>query len=70
MLASNKLYADFKAFQKNKIYSPSLKRGKTGGVLYYELATTRPDLVLKDIIKITHPNVLEDHQLYFFEQIK
>ena len=31
------------------------KKGKPGGVLYYELATTRPDLVLKDLIKITNP---------------
>ena len=69
MLNSNKLYKDFKAFKNNTIYSPSLKTGKTGGVLYYELAPTRPDLVLQDIIKITKPNLLPNYNLTFFEQM-
>ncbi|MHB0756294.1 ABC transporter substrate-binding protein [Polaribacter sp. M15] len=70
MIRSNKLYAKFKAFQENAIYTPTTKKGKTGGVLYYELAPTRPDLVLKDIIKITNPKVLPNYQLTFFEQMQ
>ena len=67
MLKSNKLYKDFSAFQNDRIYTPSTKTGKTGGVIYFELGPTRPDLVLKDIIKITNPNLLPDYQLTFFE---
>lgn len=70
MLNSNKHYAEFKAFKNDNIYSPSLKKGKTGGVLYFELAPTRPDLVLKDIIKITHPHLLPNYELTFFEKMK
>ncbi len=70
MLNSNKHYAEFKAFKNNTIYSPSLKKGKTGGVLYFELAPTRPDLVLKDIIKITHPKLLPNYELTFFEKMQ
>ena len=70
MLNSNKHYAEFKAFKNDKIYSPALKKGKTGGVLYFELAPTRPDLVLKDVIKITHPELLPNYKLTFFEKIK
>ena len=70
LLESNALYAKFKAFQDDNIYTPTTKKGKPGGVLYYELATTRPDLVLKDLIKITNPALLPDYELVFFEKMK
>lgn len=70
MLEGNKHYADFTSFQNNQIYTPSTKTGATGGVIYFELAPTRPDLVLKDIIKITNPTLLPDYELTFFEQMK
>jgi len=70
LLESNALYAKFKAFQDDNIYTPTTKKGKSGGVLYYELATTRPDLVLKDLIKITNPALLPDYELVFFEKMK
>lgn len=70
LLSSNQLYAKFKAFQNNNIYTPSLKKGKTGGIVYYELAPTRPDLVLKDIIKITYPELLPNYELTFFQKMQ
>ena len=69
MLEHNKLYAEFKAFKKDNIYTSTLKKGKTGGVIYYELAPTRPDLVLKDLIKIAHPELLPNYELTFFEKM-
>ena len=70
MLKSNKIYEKFDAFKNNKIYTPSTKKGKTDGVIYYELASTRPDLVLKDIIKITNPKLLPNYNFTFFEVMK
>jgi iron complex transport system substrate-binding protein len=70
LLQNNKLYAEFAAFKKDNIYTPTLKKGKTGGVIYYELAPTRPDLVLKDLIKITNPTLLPNYKLTFFEKMK
>lgn len=70
MTDSNPNYAHFKAFKDKNVYSFSSKKGKTGGILYYELAPNRPDLILKDLIKIMHPEVLPDYELYFFEKLK
>ena len=70
MLQSNTLYQKFGAFENDNIFSPTLKKGKTGGVIYYELATTRPDLVLKDIVKIAHPELLKEYELSFFDKMK
>ena len=50
MIDANPHYNQFKAFQNKKVYSFSGKKGKTGGILYYELGPNRPDIVLKDLI--------------------
>ncbi len=67
---ANAHYTKFDAFQNKKIYTFSNTTGKTGGVLYYELGTARPDIVLKDIIKICHPELLPDYTPYFFKPLK
>ena len=70
MQNSNIHYNQFDAFKNKKIYSFSSLKGKTGGIMFYELAGNRPDLVLKDIIKIVHPELLPDYKLYFYSQLK
>lgn len=66
---NNPLYTNFEAFKNKNIYSFTNTIGTTGGVLYYELGTARPDLVLKDIIKICHPELLKDYSPYFFKKM-
>ncbi|HMI08249.1 MAG TPA: ABC transporter substrate-binding protein [Flavobacterium sp.] len=70
MATANPHYAQFDAFRNKTVYSFTRRKGKTGGIVYYELAPNRPDLVLKDILKILHPELLPNHQLFFFEQLK
>ena len=67
---ANPHYTKFDAFKSKRVYSFTNTSGKTGGVLYYELGTARPDLVLKDIIKICHPELLKDYQPYFFKPLE
>lgn len=67
---TNTLYTNFDAFKNRNIFSFVNTVGETGGVLYYELGTARPDLVLKDIIKICHPELLENYEPYFFKKLK
>lgn len=67
---TNPHYTKFKAFSNKKIYTITNTVGSTGGVLYYELGTTRPDWVLKDLIKICHPDLLPNYKTYFFKPLK
>jgi iron complex transport system substrate-binding protein len=67
---ANTLYSNFEAFKNRNIYSYVNTAGETGGVLYYELGTARPDLVLKDLIKICHPELLPEYTPYFFDKLK
>ncbi len=69
MAEMHNMYTQFDAFKNDNIYNFTNKTGATGGVIYYELAPNRPDIVLKDIIKILHPELLPEHKLYFFSKI-
>lgn len=69
MEKTNPHYAQFKAFKTKQVYSYSLRKGKTGGMIYFEEAPNRPDLVLKDLIKILHPELLTDYELHFFKKL-
>lgn len=69
MEGSHQVYTKFKAFERGKVYSFSVKKGIGGGIVYYELAPNRPDLVLKDMVKILHPELLPEYELYFFEKL-
>ncbi|SNR34196.1 ABC transporter substrate-binding protein [Lutibacter flavus] len=67
---ANDIYSNFEAFKNKEVYSFVNKRGEKGGIIYFELAPARPDLVLKDLIKIAHPELMEDYKFTFFEKLK
>ena len=69
MLQDNTSYAQFDAFKNKQIYTHALTLGSKGGVTYYEEASMRPDLVLKDLVKILHPEIKLEHELYFFKKL-
>lgn len=62
-------YANFKAMQQGKVYTYTHRKGATGGFEYFELGYMRPDLILKDLIKIFHPEQLPDYEPYFYEKL-
>lgn len=70
MKDANKHYAHFKAFTTKNCFTFFEKKGATGGSLYYELASNRPDLVLKDLIKVFHPELLPSYQPTFLTPIR
>ncbi len=63
-------YKRFKAFENKKMFTYAGVKGETGGVLFYELAPNRPDLVLKDLVKIFHPELLQDYETVFLKPLK
>lgn len=66
---ANENHTMFNAFKHKNIYTISNTKGASGGVLYFELGMTRPDLALKDIIKICHPELLKNYTPYFFKPL-
>ncbi|RLK02483.1 ABC transporter substrate-binding protein [Tenacibaculum discolor] len=70
LTTANIHYKEFDAFTNNKIFSIGHNKGETGGLIYFELSPVRPDLVLKDLIKITHPNLLPEYELTFYKEVE
>jgi iron complex transport system substrate-binding protein len=68
--ASNPHYQQFDALKNKNLYTFENKHGATGGTIYYELAASRPDLVLKDYIKIFHPELLPNYTFTFAEKLQ
>jgi iron complex transport system substrate-binding protein len=70
MSDSNPHYAEFSSFKNKKVYSYAINKGAKGGIVYFELASARPDLVLKDLIKIFHPELLPNYKPFFFQKLE
>jgi len=66
---SSQHYTYFSAYKNKKVFSVANTVGETGGSLYYELGPLQPDVVLKDLIKALHPEVLPNYQPYFFKPL-
>lgn len=57
---------DFKVYKNNKIYTYNLKRGVTGGVLYFEQSNAHPDWVLEDLYHIFYPFENQNYSFHFY----
>ena len=69
LIAANAHYQEFKAFETGNIYSFSKRRGPNGGVEYFEYGPLKPHIVLMDLIKVVHPELLPDHTPYFLQKL-
>lgn len=63
-------YRLFKAYQTGNVYNTNKRMNNAGGNDYWESGVARPELLLSDLIKICHPELLSDYELIFFEQLK
>ena len=70
MIDAEPRYAEFKAFKNDRVYNYSKKRNSSGGYDFFESGYARPDLVLADLIKILHPDLLPSYKTTYFEQLK
>lgn len=57
-------YAGFRAFKERNIYGCNTAR-----VPFYEEAPFHPDWLLKDLIKIFHPSLLEGYELRYYKKL-
>ena len=63
-------YARFKPFQQRQVYTYNIRKGSKGGSEFLELGYLRPDIILKDLVKIAHPELLNEHELYFHKRLE
>lgn len=62
-------YTDFVAYEKGKVFNYDNRQVPNGGNDFFESGYMRPDLVLADLICIIHPELLPDHELYYYRKL-
>jgi iron complex transport system substrate-binding protein len=63
-------FKDLPVVKSGEVYSNDLRTGPGGGNDYWESGTVRPDLVLADLIRVFHPDLLTDHQFIYYRKLK
>lgn len=58
------LYARFKAFRERRIYGCNTNR-----IPFYEESPFHPEILLKDMVKIFHPELLEGYEPKYFSKL-
>ncbi|HZI26205.1 MAG TPA: ABC transporter substrate-binding protein, partial [Chryseolinea sp.] len=63
-------YSGFKPMKQKNVYTYNARVGAKGGSEFLELGYLRPDIILKDLAKIAHPELFRDHTLYFHKRLE
>lgn len=68
--ADDPRYRAFLAFQKRQVFNNNRRVSAGGGNDYWESGILNPDLVLADLVKILHPELLPEHELVYFQKLE
>lgn len=69
LASEDQRYAEFRPFKSQQVYNYSKRRSRSGGFDFFESGYARPDIVLADLIKILHPELLPDYDMYYYEKL-
>lgn len=67
---TDKRFVEFKAFANNKVFNNNKRQNSAGGNDYLESGIVSPEIILKDLISILHPELLTEHELYYYKQLE
>lgn len=70
LLQLDSRFEEFKAFRENRLYNHNRIRNEKGGNDYWNSGVMNPHLVLADLVKIFHPELLPGHNLVYYQQLK
>ena len=70
MAAIDERFAEFDAFQNGQVYAFNRRVNEQGGNDYYESSAARPHVILLDLVKIFHPDLVPDHEFVFYRQLE
>jgi len=69
ILALDSRYEKFNAFRAGNVYHYNARVNEFGGNDYWQSGLIHPDLILADLVKILHPDLLPEHKLYDYRHI-
>ncbi|HEU5289626.1 MAG TPA: ABC transporter substrate-binding protein [Cyclobacteriaceae bacterium] len=70
MKNADERYTKFTPYQTKQVFTYNARKGAKGGSEFLELGYLRPDMILNDLVKIAHPELLPEYQLYFHKKLE
>ncbi|MEJ2151189.1 MAG: ABC transporter substrate-binding protein, partial [Chloroflexota bacterium] len=70
MAGTDERFTEFAAFQNGQVYAFNRRVSEQGGNDYYESSAARPHLILLDLVKIFHPDLVPDHDFVYYRQLE
>ena len=67
---SDARFAQIPAFKAGCVYNNTLRSTPGGGSDFWESGVTEPHIILSDLIKILHPELLPEYQLVYYERLE
>ncbi len=69
VVAEDERYGNFRAIKTGNVFNANARLNEHGGNDYWETGLIEPDVLLADLIKILHPDLLPDHQLKYYRKL-
>lgn len=69
LLAREPRYSKFDAVKKGTIYHFDARTNEYGSLDYWQSGVIHPDIILADLVKILHPDLIPDHELYYYRHV-
>jgi iron complex transport system substrate-binding protein len=70
IVKADPLYENFSAVRNGNVYNNNKRVNKEGGNDYWESGIVSPHLVLADLIRIFHPDLMPDKNLYYYKKLE
>ncbi|MBE9009199.1 ABC transporter substrate-binding protein [Pseudanabaenaceae cyanobacterium LEGE 13415] len=67
---SDDRYQSLKSLQSGKVYNNNARLNQNNGNDYWQSGIIRPHIVLSDLVKIFHPELLPNHQLTYYKRLR
>lgn len=70
LITENPRFSNVPPVLNGKVFNNNKRTTLKGGSDFWESGTINPHIILKDMIRIIHPELLPDHELVYFHQLK
>ncbi len=70
LTSQNPRFADVRVVKERQVYNNIARRTPSGGSDFWESGVVRPDIILKDLATILHPEIMgKEHTLYYYTRL-
>ena len=62
-------FSDFPCIKNGNLYTNDARSTNAGGSDFWESGIVYPQRVLKDLVRILHPELLPEHELFYYRKL-